>query len=611
MSSERQIWAQTAATLADGAATLQVAKALRAFDALDAAAAGLNPLKIAVAASFTFEPLIKPLAARGYFDRFRLNIYNGPYGQHVQELMNPASGLARHDADALLVAVRLEDACPDLYERFAALSASRIASITASWKAEFESALLGFRQRSKARVLCTNYCLPAFPSLGLADVSSNPSQIGTILELNAWLSDLATRVGNMHVIDIDGVAARCGRERWTDPRMRLLARVPIAAEFHWEFASAIVRVLRAVSGASKKVLALDADNTLWGGVLGDVGRDGVQLGHDYPGNAYVAFQRRALELFHRGVVLVVASKNERANVLDVFENHAEMVLRPEHIAHFAVNWEPKPENLRRAAAALNLGLDSFVFVDDHPVECAMMRELAPEVLTIQLPEDPALHERALARLDCFDQLTLSEEDRRRGAMYREEAARAELRASVPDLESFYRSLDMTLQLARNDPGQLARIAQLTQRTNQFNMTTIRRTESDVAVLMERGDADVVTMRLTDRFGDNGIVGLAIVERRGDEHVFDSFMMSCRVLGRTVEQTFMGWLGRAAQAAGAKRLVGRYIRTKKNEPFGRFFESWGMVRDGSEADGAERWVFLLRPDSPQLALPDWMRIETNI
>src|SRR5262249_4324656 len=192
-----------------------------------------------------------------------------------------------------------------------------------------------------------------------------------------------------------------------DPRMELLARAPVAAEAQWQYAGEVLRVLRAASGLSRKVLALDCGNTLWGGGLGDVGRDGVALGHGYPRRAYVALQRRALELFQRGVVLIVASKNEKANVLDVFRNHPDMVLREEHIAYFGVNWEPKANNLRLAAQTLNLGLDSFVFIDDHEVECAMMRELLPEVLTVKLPSDPARYEQTLASLDCFDQLTLS------------------------------------------------------------------------------------------------------------------------------------------------------------------------------------------------------------
>jgi FkbH-like protein len=605
---DRQTLAEVVATLGTSPTALQVAKALKQLDTLDAEAAGLKSIRLGVVSSFTFDLLVKPLVARGYADDLRLSVYNAPYGQFFQELVNPQSGLHQHRPDAILLAVRLQDVCPDLYLRFNALSAPDIDALVTRWRNDFAEALEAFRRHSAARVLCTNYELPAYPSLGLAERRTQPSQLATLQALNDWLYELGARIADFHVVDLDAAAARCGRAHWTDPKLMYYARAPIAADCYWEYAGEITRVLRAITGKARKVLALDCDETLWGGILGDVGPTGILLGQDYPGNAYVALQRRALELYHRGVVLVVASKNDPAMVKEVFTSHPEMVLRPEHIAWFAVNWQPKPENLKQAAAGLNLGLDSFVFLDDHPVECAMMRELAPEVLTVQLPEDPALFEQTLARLTCFDQLAVSAEDRQRGAMYAQEAARAELKASAGDLESFYRGLQMKATLAVNRQAQLGRIAQLTQRTNQFNMTTVRRTESEVLALMQQAGTDVVTLRLVDRFGDNGIVGLAISQRQAEECVLDTFLMSCRVLGRTVEQMFLSWVALRARQAGAMRLVGRFIPTKKNRSFGGFYESWGMKLEAADPDGSQRWVYDLTADGPALVLPPWIDVQ---
>lgn len=609
MSSDRQKLAQTAAELGDAPSSLQIAKAGKVLEALDASEAGLLDLRMGVVCSFTFDMLVRPLVVRGYCEGFRLTVYNAPYGQYVQELVNPASGLHACHPDVVLLALRLHDVCSVLYEGFNALNRETVEQAVSEWQQRLLSMLQAFRQTSSARILCTNYEQPAYPSLGLADRRSEPSQVRAIQRLNEWLFDLTGQVGDFHVVDIDSLAAVCGRARWVDPKLQLWARSPIRPEFHWAFAGEVMRVLRATTGRSRKVLALDCDNTLWGGVLGDVGIDGIALGHDYPGSAFVALQKRALELYHRGVVLVVASKNDPQNVREVFERHPEMILRPEHIACFAVNWEPKPGNLRQAAEILNLGLDSFVFVDDHPVECAMMRELLPEVLTVQLPEDPAAFESTLARLDCFDQLTVSEEDRSRGAMYRQEAARAELRAQAGDLESFFRGLEMKMCVVVNDEGHVPRAAQLTQRTNQFNMTTIRRTESDITALMRSNDAEVITLRLADRFGDHGIVGLAVVRRGSSDWVLETFLMSCRVLGRTVEQSFLAWIGRRAMAAGAARLVAHYRPTKKNTPFGRFYESCGLRAEESGADGAQRWALALEPGAPALAIPAWINCES--
>jgi FkbH-like protein len=605
---DRRTLAEVVAGLGTSPTALQIAKAVRQLDGLGGDASGLKGLRLGVISSFTFDMLVRPLQVCGYCSGVRLDVYNAPYGQYMQELVNPQSGLHQYRPEVVLVAVRLQDVCPELYDRFSALSADDVMAITSRWQADLESALGTFRKLSAARILCTNYDLPAYPSLGLADRNAQPSQLGALRAMNAWLEGLGQRITNCHVVDIEAAAARVGRSRWVDPKLLYYARAPIAPEGHWEYAGEVLRVVRATSGMARKVLALDCDETLWGGILGDVGLNGIVLGPDYPGNAYRALQQRALDLFHRGVVLVVASKNELDNVKEVFAQHPEMVLRPEHIAYFAVNWQPKPENLKWAAEALNLGLDSFVFVDDHPVECAMMRELLPEVLTVQLPEDPAYFESTLARLNCFDQLALSAEDRQRGAMYAQEAARAEMKASAVDLESFYRGLAMKATITCNSAAQLGRIAQLTQRTNQFNMTTIRRTESEVRALMQRDDTEVVTLRLVDRFGDNGIVGVAVCRRQDEECVLDTFLMSCRVLGRTVEQTFVAWLARRALGAGARRIVGLYVPTKKNQPFGGFFESWGMHLERTEPNGAQRWVYELAPGASVLALPEWIDLE---
>ncbi len=609
MNSARQALATTISGLSSPPTTVEIARAIKTLSNLDAADSGIKTIRLAIASSFTFEPLVKNLTVRGYADGFRLETYVSPFGQYVQELMSPASGIAAFKPDAVVLAVRLQDACTLIYENFNALDEAAVQSICNEWINTFRQAVKSFRKQSQASILCVNYELPAYPALGLADCNTVPSQIRTIASLNRTLNEIAAETGNMHIIDVDRFTACVGRSRIVDPKLWFWGRIPIASEHQWAYVGEITRMLRATTGKARKVLALDCDNTIWGGVLGDVGKDGIALGHDYPGNAFVALQKRALDLYHRGVVLVVASKNEHTAVKDVFENHPEMVLRPEHVSCFAVNWEPKPQNLQRVANTLNLNLDSFVFVDDHPVECAMMREMLPQVLTVNLPEDPARYEQTLAQLDCFDQLAVSDEDRRRGEMYRKEAARAEFRSESDDLESFFVGLNMRVSIACNDESTLARASQLTQRTNQFNMTTVRRSESEILELMRAENTDVYTIRLNDRFGDNGIVGLAIVRKERDNAVLDTFLMSCRVLGRSVEHAFLAWIGKRMLARKATVIEGRYNETPKNKPFSRFFESWGMSHSDETADGTQRWTYALKPSAEALKIPPWIEFES--
>ena len=609
MNNVRKTLAELLDALPEAPGVLDISKLLRQLESIDLSQAGLKPLKLAVVSSFTFDMLIEPLIARGYCDGFQISVYNAPFGQYIQEMINPASRLHKFDADVVLFAVRLEDAYPELYHSFSGLDKKVIDSTVGQWQKEWLGAVKAFRTNNDALILCANYEQPAYPSLGLADAEVEASQCATIVSLNKWMRGLAGQINNFHIIDVDNLAARCGRSRWTDPRMWFLARSAIAPCFMWDYVGEIMRLLRATRGRVRKVLALDCDNTLWGGILGEVGFSGIALGHDFPGNAYLAFQKRALELYHRGVVLVIASKNDNSSVMEVFERHPQMVLRPEHISYFGVNWNPKPDHLQKAATVLNLGLDSFVFVDDSQMECAMVRSMLPEVLSICLPDDPAQAEMTLAKLDCFDQLIISAEDRQRGQMYRQEVSRADLKTSVKDLEAFYHQLQMIASVGRNDISNIPRAAQLTQRTNQFNMTTIRRTESQISELMSDDRYDVFTLRLSDRFGDNGIVGLAIVEHKDQEDVLETFLMSCRVLGRTVETAFLSWIGTASLNRGLSRLVALYRPTSKNMQFSEFYKSWGMsLESGDVSENTQRWHYDLVPGAAELELPPWIEIK---
>ncbi len=562
-------------------------------------------LRLACTSSYTFDPVEPALKLQGLRAGFAFDTYVGPYGQFDRELIDPASGLAQFSPQVVVLAVRLADVCPAIYESFNSLSESEGRGLLDDWFARLESALRTFRQRCDAHLLVTNYDLPVAPALGLADRSATFSQEAMIRGANDRLRQVAASMPNVHVLDYDALVARHGRATWSDRRMALYARIPVSAANYWNFAGFLVRHLRPLYGLTRKVLVLDADNTLWGGVLGDVGLDGIALGPDYPGSAFAAFQRRVLDLYHRGIVLCIASKNEPGTVQEALEKHPNMVLRPRNFAAMRVNWEPKPKNLQELAADLNLGIDSFVFMDDSDVECDLMRQTLPQVLTITLPKEPAEYAAVVEALDCFDQWKISSEDRKRGELYRAEAGRKHLAAAAVDMPTFYRQLEMRVSLRVNDTSQVARAAQMTNRTNQFNMHTIRYAEDDVRRFMSDSGSEVVTLALSDRFGDNGVVGLAVIRKKPQAWVLHQFLMSCRILGRTVEKAFVSWIAGRAKAAGATELVGEFVPTAKNKPFSGFYASCGFVP--GEPDGAvQRMVLSLA--SADVTLPDWITLE---
>lgn len=570
-------------------------------------ALGRVSIRIGCLSSFTFDSIKPSLELQALRAGLALDTTVGPYGQFEQELINPSSALAASKPDVLLLAIRLQDVCPALYDSFCGLSRDAAATLLDGWFDRLTTALRTFSQHSSAYILMQNYDLPASAALGIADRAAEFSQRSAIADANERLAALAGALPNVQVMDYDALVARHGRARWSDSRTALFARIPIASEHYWPLAGFYVRHLRPLFGLTKKVLVLDADHTLWGGVVGDVGPGGIALGQDFPGNAFVLFQKRILDLYNRGVVLALASKNEPGSVEEVLEKHPEMVLRAEHFAAMRVNWEPKPDNLRQMAADLNLGLDGFVFIDDSPVECELMRTSLPQVMTVQLPSDPAAYPGLIESLDCFDQQNVSAEDRKRGALYKAEAGRRSFQEEVVDLPIFYRRLEMRMTLFVNHAAHVARASQMTNRTNQFNMHTIRCTEDDIRRFISSDDHEVVTLALEDRFGDNGVVGLAVLQKGADAWTAQMFLMSCRVLGRTVEQTFVRWIAERAQAAGAKRLVGQFVPTAKNKPFAGFFEGCGFRATDPTGD-TQRWTLDLADADTEI--PDWMTVDVG-
>jgi FkbH-like protein len=329
------------------------------------------------------------------------------------------------------------------------------------------------------------------------------------------------------------------------------------------------RVVSGMRRAPKKVLVLDLDNTLWGGVIGDDGIDGIELGDTSPtGEAFKAFQAYVKSLKERGVLLAVASKNDPDKAREAVEQHPEMVLRMDDFVSFKASWDPKSDSLRDMAFSLGLGLDSFVFVDDNPAEIEIVRQFAPEVTTILLGDDPASYVAQLADCRLFEPTTVTSDDARRTDQYAHERSREALRASTTDMDAYLLSLEMEGTIAPFDPADLPRIAQLVNKSNQFNLTTRRRTESELRAIAESNDHAAFSFRLRDRFSDHGLIAVVIGTVAGGKMNIDTWLMSCRVLKRQVEEETMNAIVVIAAARRAGVVPGEYLPTKKN----------AMVRD---------------------------------
>jgi FkbH-like protein len=401
------------------------------------------------------------------------------------------------------------------------------------------------------------------------------------------------------LVALDDRAARDGLAAWHDVALWHRAKQEISPAAAPLYGDLVARVFAAKQGRSAKCMVLDLDNTLWGGVIGDDGLDGIVLGQGSAlGEAFTAFQDYARELSRRGVILAVCSKNDEANALEPFEKHPEMLLRRDDIASFVANWSDKAGNIKAIAAELNIGLDSLVFVDDNPFERALVRQELPMVAVPEVGDDPTDFPAILADAGYFEALTVTDEDRERSGQYQGNRLREALRSSTTDLPSYLRSLDMRLVWRPFDRIGLARTVQLINKTNQFNLTTRRYTEADVQAVMDDVRAFGLQLRLLDRFGDNGIIAIIIGKMLNrDDLLIDTWLMSCRVLGRQVEPTTLNLIAAQAKLLGASRLIGEYLPTKKNGMVKDHYARLGFQVVETAVDGASRAVLDLAEFAP--------------
>jgi FkbH-like protein len=525
-----------------------------------------KPVRLAVLGTSTLTHLLPAIRVAGLRRGIWIDTYENDYAQYRQELSDPSSALHEFRPTAVLLALDAHDLT---------------AGVTAAMDGDsVEAALTGVTERIRATwrqirgslrcPIVHQTAMPVhLPLLGDNEHRLAGSRATFVTRLNAQLRVMAEDEG-VDILAVDDRAARDGIRAWHDPGLWHRAKQEISHSAAPMYGDLVGRWVAAKQGRSFKCLVLDLDNTLWGGVIGDDGMEGIELGQGSPlGEAYAAFQDYARELSRRGVILAVCSKNDEANALEPFEKHPEMVLRRGDISSFVANWSDKPGNIRAIAEELNIGLDALVFVDDNPFERNLVRQELPMVAVPEVSDDPADYPVALSDAGYFEGLAVTDEDRERTSQYHGNKARDALKTSATDLPAYLRGLEMRLIVREFDRIGLQRIVQLINKSNQFNLTTRRYTDEDVIAVMTDPAAFGLQLRLVDRFGDNGVIAIVIGRLQPNKDLLiDTWLMSCRVLGRQVEPTTLNLVSLAAGKLGARQLIGEYIPTKKN----------GMVKD---------------------------------
>ena len=566
----------------------------------------LTKFKLAFLRSFTIEPIVPLLRAEAFTYGIDVEVYVGDFNTYVQDIVDAGSALYRFAPDAVVLAVRTEDVAPDLARGFAELSSEAARQAADRVARGYEQWVSSFRQHSQAALIAHSLERPRHPSLGVVDSQSETGQSGLIRQINRELRRIAEEFRGVHILDYDALVARYGSENWRDERKWLTARLPIAGDHLLHMAREWMRFLVPLTGRTAKCLAVDLDNTLWGGVIGEEGMTGIKVGPEYPGAAFQALQRALLDLSRRGILLAVCSKNNPDDAMEALDKHPGMLLRSQHFAALRINWTDKAQNLREIAQELNIGIDSLAFLDDNPFEREQVRTALPEVTVIDLPQNPLDYAATVRDCPIFERLTLSAEDQQRTAMYAEQRQRAVAEQSFQSKEDFFRFLEQEAELNPVSDLTLGRIAQLTQKTNQFNLTTRRYSEAQIAEMAKKTEWNIRSVRVRDRFGDHGIVGVAIVLDQGDQCEIDTFLLSCRVIGRTVETALLAHIAKDAAERGCKRLVGWFLPTKKNAPARDFYSQhkFGLVE---QTHDGKLWSLDLTQQG--VPFPEWVKLVT--
>lgn len=534
---------------------------------------GFRDVEVAVLRNATLEPWLPhafaALVRRGLIPEFWL----GDYATYEPYLTGAVPTWAEASPDVTLVYLDPEELVGDGAFLVDAKSSEAI-------RDRVESLLALLRDRAKGTVVVSNLTAPAHGFRDVYATQRRNSWVNLRRELNLRIVDVAEANGSLAVFDVDGLAARFGAARARDVGLYHTSHVPFSRDFMPVVADAFASVVAPAFVTPRKCVVLDADNTLWGGVLGEDGPDGLALGVEYPGSLYRRFHLYLKGLQEQGVLLALNSKNNEADVLDFLGSSSGTVLRADDFAARRINWGDKAANMRELAAELNIGLDSLIFIDDSSVECELIRSLLPEVQVEQFPADPLGIPAFIESLKGVEVLHVTDEDRRRAETMRSDARRERLKTEAGDLDTFIRSLEIRLEI-RSQPADLVpRVAQLTQRTNQFNLTTRRYTEDEIRAFME-GDALVYTLAMSDRFSDYGTVGVAIVRLDGSDAEVDTLLLSCRAFGREIELAFVDRILRDLAARGVETVQAVYAATAKNAMVADFYERCGFETTASD------------------------------
>jgi len=542
-------------------------------------------IRIAILGSFTLNGLAETMQVKCAEKKIQCLTYVGNYNQYNQAILNQQSELYKFKPDLTFLFIDTRALLKDLFHHPHSISADERKSLVNEKINEILTLVTKFSETSQSKLVIANFAIPTFSSYGIFESKTEFGFHRMLNELNTKLTDELSKSDLVYVYDFDRFVAKFGEQNVFDYKQFFFGDMKISLDHIPNLASELMSYVIGHLGISKKCIVLDLDNTLWGGVIGEDGFNGIKLGPDPPGNAFVEFQKTLLSFHQRGIILAINSKNNYDDAIKVIREHPYMQLRENNFASLKINWNDKVSNMREIADEINIGLDSIVFFDDDPVNREYVRINLPQVETVELPRDPSEFASILKHLNEFSVLKITQEDQQRGKMYAEQRKRNDLVKSSPDLEDFLKQLDLRVSIKTADDFTIPRISQLTLKTNQFNLTTKRYQESDIKKFAQDKNYLVGCARVEDKFGDNGITGVFIVNKENpNEWFLDTFLLSCRVMGREIEKGILSYIVNKAKQSGVQQIRAQFIPTQKNKPVEDFLPSCGFKKE------SDYWVY---------------------
>ena len=554
-------------------------------------------IRIAFVGSFSLNGFEETIQVQCNDEKINCLTYNSPYNQFTQEILNDNSNLYKFKPDITFLLIDNRVILEDSFY-FSNIN-SKNKKYTDEKINEIQNLIQVFTQKSQSKIVMANFVIPTYTSLGIYESKIEYGIKEIILNLNKKLKQLSRNIDSLYIYDFNSFVTKFGEKNILDYKKMNYGDIKINFDIIPHLIYDFLGYVKPILGLNKKCLVLDLDNTLWGNIIGEDGIEGIKIGPYPEGRSFVEFQKVIKALSENGIILAINSKNNQKDAMKAINEHPHMILREKDFSCIKINWNDKISNMREISNELNIGLDSIVFFDDDPVNRELLRMSIPEINTVELPKDPSTYAQILRNLNDFNTLKITKDDTHRKIMYKQEQNRQKLESSTENLNEYLKKLDIKIKIKLDDKFSISRISQLILKTNQFNLTTKRYQEEEIKEFVKDETMIVGCSEIEDKFGENGITNVFIIKTKPNEWIIDTFLLSCRIMGRGIEEGIIGKILEIAKNKGIEKIIATFIPTEKNKPAENFLKNYGFEKED------EKWIFLLKN---KIKIPDYLEVE---